>query len=209
MVTGFSGLLTATVFLPAVGALVILLAVRGDRNIRVFAVLVALADLVLTLLVFSLFEQRDGSDRYQFVDRFTWIPEESLRASYFMGVDGLSAPLFTYVNDGENTVALRVRDDDATSAIVTASVSIANVLPTANPGGPYAGGLGTLVRISLPGSVAEPLKVTAEPSLPGNEMPRLAAGGTLLTVTAAVSMALTPPLSSLTLRAAVLAPSLV
>ena len=66
MVTGFSGLLTATVFLPAVGALVILLAVRGDRNIRVFAVLVALADFVLTLLVFSLFKQgeRDNFSYY-------------------------------------------------------------------------------------------------------------------------------------------------
>ena len=68
--------------------------------------------------------------------------------------DGLNAPLFTYVNDGENTVALRVRDDDAISSIVTASVSIANVLPTANPGGPYTGRLGTLVAFA--GSATEP-----------------------------------------------------
>ena len=93
MVTGFSGLLTATVFLPAVGALAILLVVRGERNIRVFAVVVALADLVLALVAFSLFDQGDGADRFQFVDRFTWIPGETLRASYFLGVDGLSAPL--------------------------------------------------------------------------------------------------------------------
>lgn len=91
-VTGYSGLMTATVFLPAVGAVAILLLVRGDRNIRLFAVAVVLADLVLALLVFSLFD-RDGPDRFQMVDRFTWIPAESLNASFFMAVDGLSAPL--------------------------------------------------------------------------------------------------------------------
>ena len=54
MISGFSGLLTATVFLPAVGALVILLLVRGDRNIRAVAVLVVVADLALSLLVFGM-----------------------------------------------------------------------------------------------------------------------------------------------------------
>ncbi|MDP6132859.1 MAG: NADH-quinone oxidoreductase subunit M [Dehalococcoidia bacterium] len=91
--TGFSGLLTATVFLPAAGALAILLVVRGDRNVRAFAVLVALADLVLSLVVFGLFEQGDGADRFQLIDRFTWIPAETLRASFFLGVDGLNTPL--------------------------------------------------------------------------------------------------------------------
>jgi NADH-quinone oxidoreductase subunit M len=93
LVTGFSGLLTATVFLPAAGALAILLVVRGDRNIRFFAVLVALADLVLSLVVFGLFEQGDGADRFQLIDRFTWIPADTLRASFFLGVDGLNTPL--------------------------------------------------------------------------------------------------------------------
>ena len=93
MVSGYSGLLTATVFLPIAGAMVIFLLLRGDRNVRFFAVLVALADLVLALLVFSLFEQGDDAQRFQLVDRFAWIPSENLRASFFMGVDGLSAPL--------------------------------------------------------------------------------------------------------------------
>ena len=93
MVTGFSGLMTATVFLPAVGAVAILLLVRGDRNIRGFAVLIALADLVLSLLVFGLFDRGDGAARFQLVDRFSWIPAQDLNASYFMAVDGLSAPL--------------------------------------------------------------------------------------------------------------------
>ena len=57
MVEGYNGLLTATVFLPAAGALVLLLVVKGDKNVRNFSVLVALADLVLSLLVFSLFDR--------------------------------------------------------------------------------------------------------------------------------------------------------
>ena len=91
--TGFSGLLTITVFLPAAGGLVVLLLVRGDRNIRVFAVLVGLADLVLSMLVFGLFDRGDDAQRFQFIDKFPWISGETLQASYFLGVDGLSAPL--------------------------------------------------------------------------------------------------------------------
>ena len=93
MVSGYSGLLTATVFLPVAGAMVIFLLVRGDRNIRFFAVLVALADLILALVVFSFFEQGDDAQRFQLIDRFAWIPGDNFRASFFMGVDGLSAPL--------------------------------------------------------------------------------------------------------------------
>ncbi len=93
MISGFSGLLTATVFLPAVGALLILLLVRGDRNIRSFAVLVGVTDLVLSLLVFVLFDRSGGASRFQFIDRFTWISANTFQASYFLGVDGLSAPL--------------------------------------------------------------------------------------------------------------------
>lgn len=93
MVEGYDGLLTATVFLPAVGALLLLLVVRGDRNVRAFAVLIALADLVLSLLVFGFFDRGEGADRFQFVDRFTWIPDVGLNASFLLAVDGLSAPL--------------------------------------------------------------------------------------------------------------------
>jgi len=92
---GFSGLLTATVFLPAAGALAILLLVRGDRNIRWFAVAIAVTDLVLSLLVLTLFDRADGANRFQFIDRFPWIPSDNLQASYFLGVDGLNAPLVT------------------------------------------------------------------------------------------------------------------
>ena len=75
--TEFSGLLTATVFLPAFGGLAILLFVRGDRNIRWFAAGVALADLALALWVFATFDRAGSADRFQFIDRFPWIPGET------------------------------------------------------------------------------------------------------------------------------------
>ena len=88
----FNGLLTATVFLPAVGA-VLLLLLRGDRVIRGAAVAIAVADLVLALFVFALFERGADAARFQFVDQFAWIPDVGLKASYLLAVDGLSAPL--------------------------------------------------------------------------------------------------------------------
>ena len=88
----FNGLLTATVFLPAAGAALLLL-LRGDRIIRGAAVAVAVADLVLALLVFALFQRGEEAARFQFVDHFAWIPDVGLKASYLLAVDGLSAPL--------------------------------------------------------------------------------------------------------------------
>ena len=92
MAPEFNGLLTATVFLPAVGA-VLLLLLRGNKVIRGAAVAIAVADLVLALLVFALFERGNDASRFQFVDQFAWIPDVGLKASYLLAVDGLSAPL--------------------------------------------------------------------------------------------------------------------
>ena len=92
MAPEFNGLLTVTVFLPAAGAFLLLL-LRGNRVIRGTAVAIAVADLVLALLVFALFERREDAARFQFVDQFAWIPDVGLKASYLLAVDGLSAPL--------------------------------------------------------------------------------------------------------------------
>ena len=92
MATEFNGLLTATVFLPAAGA-VLLLLLRGHRVIRGAAVAVVVADLVLALLVFAFFDRSEDAARFQFVDQFAWIPDIGLKASYLLAVDGLSAPL--------------------------------------------------------------------------------------------------------------------
>ena len=92
MPTGFNGLLTATVFLPAVAALLLAVGVaRGDRAIRWYAGIVAAADLALSVAVFVLFQP--GGPRFQLVDRFDWINTETVQASYLLGVDGISAPL--------------------------------------------------------------------------------------------------------------------
>ena len=92
MPTGFNGLLTATVFLPAVAALLLALGIlRNDRAIRWYAAAVAFADLVLSVIVFVLFTP--GGDRFQLVDRFDWIDTGTVQASYLLGVDGISAPL--------------------------------------------------------------------------------------------------------------------
>lgn len=92
MPTGFNGLLTATVFLPAFAALLLGVGlVRGDRNIRWFAAAAAAADLVLSVIVFVLFQP--GGARFQLVDRFDWITTDTVQASYLLGVDGISAPL--------------------------------------------------------------------------------------------------------------------
>ena len=92
MPTGFNGLLTATVFLPAVAALLLALGIlRNDRAIRWYAGVVALVDLVLSVAVFVLFQP--GGDRFQLVDRFDWIDTNTVQASYLLGVDGISAPL--------------------------------------------------------------------------------------------------------------------
>ena len=95
----FNAILTVTVFLPLAGALVIAALIRGDRNIRVFAALVALADLALAIGVMVLFDHGGGADRFQMTDKFAWMGEGSvfnngtMDASYHLAVDGLSAPL--------------------------------------------------------------------------------------------------------------------
>ena len=50
-----------------------------------------------------------------------------------------SNPSHTYADDGTFTAALRVTDDDGATAIDTASVTVDNVDPSADAGGPYAG----------------------------------------------------------------------
>ena len=89
----FTGLLTATVFLPAAGALGIAVLARGDRNIRLAAVIFTAIDLILALWVMVAFDYGSDAERFQLIDRFNWMPKTVLDAKYHLGVDGLSAPL--------------------------------------------------------------------------------------------------------------------
>ena len=87
-----NGLLTLTVFLPLVGALLIAVLVRNNRHVRVVAGVTIVLDLLLSFLVFTSYDLAKGG--VQLVDRAPgWIPIDSFKVEYFLGVDGLSAPL--------------------------------------------------------------------------------------------------------------------
>ena len=93
--SGFSGLLTAIVFLPLAGAILIALALRSDRSVRLAAGAISLAELVLAIVVFAQYRSEVGG--VQLVDKIeNWIPGlsgDTFAVQYFLGVDGLSAPL--------------------------------------------------------------------------------------------------------------------
>ena len=92
-------MLTAIVFLPLAGAVVIALFLRSARWIRYWAALVALVELGLVIAAFSLFKITSygalPDTPYKLVERFDWIKGAvpSFPAEYFLGVDGLSLPL--------------------------------------------------------------------------------------------------------------------
>ena len=88
----FPGWLTAIVFLPLAGAVLIALTRGSAHTVRVLAGAVALAELALSVVVFSMYDKEVGG--VQLVDRVAdWIPVSSFEVQYFLGVDGLSAPL--------------------------------------------------------------------------------------------------------------------
>ena len=64
----FNGILTATVFLPALGALIILVGSNKRTFVRIVAALVTFCDFILTIAVFVLFNRADGNERFQFID---------------------------------------------------------------------------------------------------------------------------------------------
>ena len=84
----FNGLLTATVFLPALGALVLLLGPDNRLFSRFIATSVAAGDFVLAVLVFALFDRTDMASRFQFLDQWVWISSDAIKSTYLLGVDG-------------------------------------------------------------------------------------------------------------------------
>ncbi len=82
-------ILTVIVFLPMVGAL-LLLFLRSSEAVRVVALITAVADFLLSLTLIPQFV----TDRHalQFVERVRWI--DVLGVDYYFGLDGLSFLLF-------------------------------------------------------------------------------------------------------------------
>lgn len=69
-----------------------MLFIKGTSAVRMFAGLVVLVELLLTVVVFVQYDSSVGG--VQLVDKATnWIPIESFKVEYFLGVDGLSAPM--------------------------------------------------------------------------------------------------------------------
>ena len=90
----FNGILTITVLLPALAALIIVVAKPlqlDDRIIRWFAILSTVATFVLTLIVFLSYDRDAGG--VQMIDHLNWLSAQTIKSSYLLGVDGLSAPL--------------------------------------------------------------------------------------------------------------------
>ena len=81
-------MLSLTIFLPVIFALIILILKKED--FRLLAVIGSgLTFLLSLLLIPSFLTEGDG---FKLVEKFMWIP--NLNASYHIGLDGISLPLF-------------------------------------------------------------------------------------------------------------------
>ena len=86
-------MLTATVFLPVVGALIIALLPRERAELpRLAALLTTLATFALSIVLLAGFDPDGG---YQFVNRADWLTPDvgAFTLQYKLGVDGISLPL--------------------------------------------------------------------------------------------------------------------
>jgi NADH-quinone oxidoreductase subunit M len=80
-------ILTLTIFLPLIGAILLLFINREKKNLlRYFALAVSTLTFILSLGLFFLF--RENEIGFQFVTKFLWI--KSLNISYYIGIDGIS-----------------------------------------------------------------------------------------------------------------------
>ena len=85
------GILNIITYIPAVGALLILLFVNKDnaRAIRVFATATAVVDFLVSLWLWPAFDrQGTGAGLWQFRETYEWIP--SLGVKYDFGIDGIA-----------------------------------------------------------------------------------------------------------------------
>ena len=85
------GLLSATIFLPAVAGLVVLLLTRSNRQAYIVAVVGAVLTFLLSLAVFILYDADIGG--VQLVEHLALGDMPFIQPQYLVGVDGLSAPM--------------------------------------------------------------------------------------------------------------------
>ncbi len=85
--------LTAVIFLPVVGIIVIALLRRPQpKTVKLVALVATLASFALSIGMFYLFDRSAGAiGQMQFEEKLSWIP--AINAFYHLGVDGLSMPM--------------------------------------------------------------------------------------------------------------------
>ncbi len=83
--------LSVIIFLPVLGAILVLLLRGNDRLTRWLAVVFTSIPFVLSIIVFIFFDRSAGATIFQFEEQVDWIGP--LNITYHLGVDGLSLPL--------------------------------------------------------------------------------------------------------------------
>lgn len=83
-------ILSIILVLPVIGAILIALMRVSDQSLKVIAAVFTGSAFALAIAMFAAFDRSEGG--LQFIEQYTWI--KSINAQYFLGVDGLSAPLF-------------------------------------------------------------------------------------------------------------------
>ena len=83
-------ILSFVVFTPVVAGILILL-IPGERKNEIRVTALAAGTLALVLSLWVYFSYDIGAGGYQFVEKYSWLPQ--LGISYHVGVDGMNAPL--------------------------------------------------------------------------------------------------------------------
>ena len=82
-----------TILFPFVGAVMLVFFPRDrEREIKLFASVVAGLTMALSITIFSLYDYGAGADNFQFLRAWEWL-EAPLNISFSMGVDGISTPM--------------------------------------------------------------------------------------------------------------------
>ena len=129
----FYPLLTATTFLPLVGAVVILL-FGSKRLSRWLALITTLAVLVISSPLYWSFDK--SSSALQFIESASWIPMWNI--SYRMGVDGISLPfiflasVLSVLCVGVSWTAIRTRVCEFYAALLVAETAMIGLFAAAN-----------------------------------------------------------------------------
>jgi len=125
--------LTATTFLPLVGA-VLLLSFGSERLARWIALTTTVATLAVSTPLYWNFDK--SSNALQFVESAAWIP--SLNISYSMGVDGISLPfillasILSILCVGASWTAIQTRVPEFYAALLVVETAMIGVFAATN-----------------------------------------------------------------------------